>query len=211
MGSITLAHGEGVERHDRVTMAPGPLQPVGVPMSELMPSDYSQMVTLGIAATERGEYAAALQILQSVYRAVPPEEMPQGLSSYGLCLARAEGKRKMGAELCQRATQLEFYEGRHWANLVRVYITAKNRRKAVETLDDSLRRMRNDPALLRVRKEIGYRKSPTLPFLSRTNPINKLYSRYVMKVRKRGKVIAIVAGSLIYLALMVELFRIITR
>jgi len=180
-------------------------------MPETMPADYAQMMTLGIAATERGEYAAALQILQSVYRSVPPEEMPQGLSSYGLCLARVEGKRKMGAELCQQATKLQFYEGRHWANLVRIYITAKNRRKAVETLEDSLRRMRNDPALLRVRKEIGYRQSPSLPFLSRTNPINKLYSRSAVKLRKRAKMIAIVTGSVIYVALMIEIFRYITR
>lgn len=176
-----------------------------------MPADYGQMLKLGIAATEKGEYSAGLQILQVLYQKVRPEEMPQGLSSYGLCLARVEGKRKMGAELCQRATQLEFYEGRHWANLVRVYMTAKNRRKAVETLDDSLRRLRNDPALLRVREEIGYRRSPNLSFLSRTNPINKLYSRTAVALRKRGKIIAIVAGSLIYIALMVWVFKLIVK
>lgn len=180
-------------------------------MSEFMPGDYSQMLNLGIAATDRGEYAAALQILQTVYGRVRQEAMPQGLSSYGLCLARVEGKRKLGAELCQKATQLEFYEGKHWANLVRIYIVAKNRRKAVETLDDSLRRLRNDPALLRVRQEIGYRKSPSLPFFSRTNPINKLYSRMARTLKKRAKLIGIVIAALLYVAIVVEVCRMIIK
>jgi len=182
-------------------------------MSELLPGDLSQMANLGIAAAERGEYAAALQLLQVVYTRVKPEALPQGLSSYGLCLARAEGKRKLGAELCQRATQLEFYEGRHWANLVRIYITAKNRRKAVETLDDSLRRLRNDPALLRVRQEIGYRQSPYLSFLPRRHPLNKLYSRMAVRLSKQGRMwkwIAVIAGSLLYVGGLIELFRVIT-
>jgi tetratricopeptide (TPR) repeat protein len=182
-------------------------------MSEFLPGDFSQMLSLGIAATDRGEYAAALQLLQTVYTRVTPESAPQGLSSYGLCLARVEGRRKLGAELCQRATQLEFYEGKHWANLVRVYITAKNRRKAVETLDDSLRRLRNDPALLRVRKEIGYRQAPTLQFLPRTHFLNKVYGRMAVRFRrvaKQWKVLAIIAGSLLYVAALLELFRWIT-
>src|SRR5579884_1223566 len=158
-----------------------------------VPLDINKMLTLGIAATERGEYDNALRVLSAIYTKVPAEKMPQGLSSYGLCLARVEGKRKLGAELCEKAIKLESYEGRHRANLVRIYITAKNRKKAVDVLDDSLRKLRNDPELIRVRKEIGYRQSPQIGFLPRTNPINKLYSRYIArqipKVQRRGKII----------------------
>ncbi len=139
--------------------------------------DYSQTLNLAVAAAERGEYAAALPMLQSVYRDVAPENAPLGLSAYGLCLARVEGKRSLGMELCQRATQIAPDDGRHWANLVRMYVLVRNRRKAVETLDDILRRLRQNPALLRVRTEIGYRETTSLRFLSRTNPLNKLYSR----------------------------------
>ncbi len=101
------------------------------------PVDVAKAISVGIAATDRGDYQGALQIFSAVYQSVPADKMPDGLSAYGLCLARVEGKRKMGADLCQKAIQLQSYEGRHWANLVRVYIAAKNRRKAVETLDDS--------------------------------------------------------------------------
>lgn len=149
-----------------------------------MSGEYSQMLNFAIAAADRREYAAALQILQRVYRTTEPETIPQGLSSYGLCLANVEGKRKLGIALCVQATQLEPNEGRHWANLVRLYIGAGDRRKAVETLDDTLSRLRNNPALLRVREEIGYRKAPSLSFLPRTHPLNKLYSLAVGKLKR---------------------------
>lgn len=176
-----------------------------------VPFDIAEMLTVGIAAAERGEYAGALQVLSAVYRTVPPDKMPQGLSSYGLCLARVEGKRKIGAELCQKAIELQSYEGKHRANLVRVYVVAKNRRKAVETLDDSLRKLRNDPELLRVRQEIGYRQAPQLSFLSRQNPINKLFSRHATKVQRRGKIILIVTASLLYALIIAGVFKLIVK
>jgi len=176
-----------------------------------IPLDISKMLSLGIAATERGEYANALRVLSHVYTTVPPDKMPQGLSSYGLCLARVEGKRKLGADLCQKAILLESYEGRHRANLVRIYITAKNRKKAVDTLDDSLRKLRNDPELIRVRQEIGYRQSPQLSFLSRTNPINKLFSRYAVRLKRRGKIIAITMASLLYAGIVAAIFKLIVK
>ena len=128
------------------------------------PLDISQMLNVGIAATDRGEYENALRVFSAVYTKVPADKMPQGWSSYGLCLARVEGKRKLGAEMCQKAIQLQSYEGRHRANLVRVYITAKNRKKAVDVLDDSLRRLRNDPELgTRARETVVKIAAPVQP------------------------------------------------
>ena len=60
-------------------------------------ADVGQMVKVGIAAADRGDYCGALRVLSAVYTTVPPEKLPAGLSTYGLCLARVEGKRKMGA------------------------------------------------------------------------------------------------------------------
>jgi predicted Zn-dependent protease len=142
------------------------------------------MLRMGIAATDRGEYAAALPLLSAVYRNAPFEKFPQGLSCYGLCLAQVDRKHKQGIQLCEQAMQLESSQGRHWANLVRLYIVAKNRRKAVQILDSGLEKLGNDPALLRVRQEIGYRQSPSLGFLPRQNPLNKIFSRTAGKLRK---------------------------
>jgi tetratricopeptide (TPR) repeat protein len=173
---------------------------------DVLPEEIVQMLTHGIAATERGEYDTGLQLLAHVYQHIRPEQFPKGLSSYGLCLAKAGGKNRAGAELCEKALKLQFYEGRHWANLVRVYIAAKNRRKAVEVLESGLKKMRNDPALIRVRQEIGYRKAPYFRFLRRTHPLNRLYSRYANRAKARTKVIALVVVGLLYLAAMVGIF-----
>ncbi|HEY8131376.1 MAG TPA: tetratricopeptide repeat protein [Thermoanaerobaculia bacterium] len=139
---------------------------------------------MGIAATDRGEYAAALPLLSAVYRNTPFEKFPQGLSYYGLCLAQVERKHKQGIQLCEQAMQLESTQGRHWANLVRLYIVGKNRRKAVQVLDSGLEKLGNDPALLRVRQEIGYRQAPSLGFLPRRNPLNKVFSRTAWTLRR---------------------------
>ncbi len=143
----------------------------------------SEMLHRGIAASERGEYAAALQLLEAVYKIAPPETMPLGLSSYGLCLAQVQKKQKMGLQLCQKAMELQSGEGMHWANLVRLYIVGKNRRKAVETLHSGLQKLGDNPALLRVRREIGYRQAPSLSFLPRQHLLNRLFSKTAGKLR----------------------------
>ena len=136
-----------------------------------------QVLSRGITLTERGNYAAALPIFTTVYKNVSSDRYPQGLSSYGLCLSRVEHKNKWGAELCERAMLLQPSDGLHRANLVRLYAGAKNRRKAIEVLEKGLGRVRQDARLLRVRDEIGYRNAPSLRFLRRTHPVNKLFSR----------------------------------
>ena len=137
----------------------------------------AQILARGIDLTARGHYGAALPIFVTVYKHIAPEKYPQGLSSYGLCLARVERKNKLGAELCERAMVLQPGDMSHRANLVRLYAAANQRRKAVDVLEKGLRRARYDPKLLLVRDEIGYRQSPSLRFVRGTHPLNKLYSR----------------------------------
>ena len=173
--------------------------------------DVPQMLKLGIAAAERGEYEPALQVLKRVYQLVPPEKAPQGLSYYGLCVATVEKKTKQGAELCQKAIKLEPYEGKHWANLVRLWLGGNSRRKAVDALEKGLKATRNDKVLLRLRDEIGYRQAPYFRFLSRSNPLNKAYSKHVGKVTPHVKIIIIVIGAAIYVAMVVSVFFMILK
>jgi tetratricopeptide (TPR) repeat protein len=170
------------------------------------PTEIGQMLAVGIAATERGDFEGAIKLLSHLYRLVPADKFPQGLSAYGLCVAKVEKKNKVGAEFCEKAIKLEPFDGKHWANLVRVYIAAKNRRKAVEVLEKGLKKMRNDKALIQVREEIKYRQAPYFRFLRRTHPLNKLYSRTAGRLKRRGKIIAIIVAALLYLAAMAGVF-----
>lgn len=165
-----------------------------------------QILTRGVEAATRGQYALALPLLAAVYQVVPADKYPQGLSSYGLSLSKIEHKNKVGAELCEKAIGLQPYEGLHWANLVRLYIGVKNRKKAVEVLEKGLKKLRNDEALIRVRTEIGYRKAPYFRFLRRQHPLNKLYSRTSTMLEHRAKPIFLTIISVVYVAMMVALF-----
>lgn len=169
-------------------------------------TDVGQMLAVGIAAAERGDYEGAIKLLSNVYRLVPPDQYPQGLSALGLCMARFEKKNKAGAELCETAIKLQPYEGKHYANLVRVYIAAKSRKKAIDVLHKGLRKTRNDAALVEVRSEIGYRQAPYFQWLPRQHPLNKLYSRTAGRLKRRGKIIAIVIASILYVVAMAGLF-----
>ena len=142
-----------------------------------------QILGRGIELTARGEYTRALPILAAVYGNIAPERHPQGLSSYGLCLSRVEHKNKLGAELCEKAIALQPHDASHWVNLVRLYIGAKNRRRAVDLLEKGLSKLPDDERLMRVRTEIGYRQAPYFRFLRRTHPLNRLYSRYAKPIR----------------------------
>jgi tetratricopeptide (TPR) repeat protein len=175
-------------------------------MTDITTDDAQKLLAVGIAATERREYASALHVLRRVYELVPPAAAPLGLSYYGLCIAKVEKKTKAGAELCQKAIELQFYEGKHWANLVRVYIAGNSRRKAIETLENGLRKLKTDKDLIRVREEIGYRKAPYIRFLRRQNPINKIFSRSMPQLQRRGRVITTVLLILIYFGFVAAIF-----
>lgn len=130
---------------------------------------------LGIAAVQRGDYASALPVFTALYQSIPPEKAPEGLSYFALCVAKVEHKGKRAIDLCRQAIDLHPGDGRHHANLVRLYIILKSRKSAIDTLEEGLRRMPKDEMLIAVREEIGYRKLPSLSWLSRTHPLNKAY------------------------------------
>jgi tetratricopeptide (TPR) repeat protein len=130
-----------------------------------------------IMATRNEEYLRALTLFIDVYGTVdsPPLQTAKaasGLSFFGVCLALVQRKFKVAADLCRRAVDLEFYNGDHYANLARVYLAAAQQRKALEAVDAGLKVAPDNDDLLKVRKQIGIRARPAVPFLDRSNPIN---------------------------------------
>jgi tetratricopeptide (TPR) repeat protein len=130
-----------------------------------------------IETAREEDYLHALTKFLDLYGTddAPPIRTPKdasGLSYFGLCLALVRKQYKPAIDLCRRAIDLEFYNGDHYANLARVYVAAGNRKKAVETADNGLKRVPEHDYLLQVRKSLGVRARPAVPFLDRTNPIN---------------------------------------
>lgn len=176
----------------------------------------------GIHAAEREDFHQALQILSGIYNE-HSEDPVDGLSYYALCLALVERKYKPAIKMCERAVSVQFYNAAHYANSVRVFIAAGNRRLAVQVLEDGLKKLPKDSLLLQIRTRIGYRRGNVIPFLHRDNPLNvwlgKRRTRARVKAggdvgyaaakkRRRGMLfyLMVVLAALAYLAGVVGLF-----
>lgn len=147
-----------------------------------------------IRAAREEDFLRALTLFIDIYGTEdsPPMRTPKdasGLSYFGLALALMQKKFKPAIDLCRRAIELEFYNGDHYANLARVYRAAGNRKKAVETADQGLKLVHDHEYLTHVRRSLGVRARPAVPFLERTNPINVSLgqARHAKKVADQEK------------------------
>jgi tetratricopeptide (TPR) repeat protein len=79
--------------------------------------------------------------------------------SFGLVTSDMEGKQAMAAILC--------------LNLGRAYFAAGKRVQALEAFEKGLKYEKGNRELISELQALGKRKKPPLPFLSRSNPLNK--------------------------------------
>lgn len=143
-----------------------------------------------IEATKEEDFLRALTLFVDVYGGDDaPKQLnsksAKGLSYFGLCIALVQKKYKTAIDLCKRALELEFYNGDHYVNLMKVYVAAGNRKKALETVEAGLKLHPEDEALLDARRSLGVRARPAVPFLDRTNPINVSLGR-ARHAKKQG-------------------------
>jgi hypothetical protein len=104
--------------------------------------------------------------------------LPALVYSYlGYGIALRQQRIQEGLKLCQHAMKLEFYQAENYLNLARTQLLARQRRAAVRTIASGLRVEPDHAQLLALRREIGVRRQPVLPFLRRTNPLNLLFGR----------------------------------
>ncbi len=137
----------------------------------------NRRISEAIDAVKQENYLLGLTMFLDVYgnEGDPPlraANAASGLSWFGLCLALVQRQFKAAIELARRAIELEFYNGDHYANLTRIYLTAGNRKKALETAEAGLKLMPEHEGLLAARRAVGVRARPPLPFLDRGNAIN---------------------------------------
>jgi len=143
-----------------------------------MVTSIGQRIDEAVMLTKNKEYLAALTEFMSIYGGEEPPTMlmttktATGLSYFGLCLALIQKKFKPAIDLCKRALELQFYSSEHHANLSRVYLAAGNRKKALEAVEAGMRIHPEDEGLISVRRSLGVRARPAVPFLDRSNPIN---------------------------------------
>lgn len=132
----------------------------------------------GIGKCREGKLEEGYKLLRLVGREDAPVELPGRYYSYlGLCLAGFEGKYNEGVRLCQKGVELEFFQVENYVNLAQTYMMLGSRKPALKAIKDGLKVDRRHPVLLRLRRELGVRKRPVVPFLERDHGVNQVLGR----------------------------------
>jgi tetratricopeptide (TPR) repeat protein len=135
----------------------------------------------GLRALNAGRTGEALDWFA---KAVAEEQTPRAVSYLAYCRAKAEGKFKDSIALCMEALKDEPKNSDIYLNLGRVHLMAGQRKSAIRAFDLGLRYGRN-PQIENELSLIGRRKAPPLPFLPRSNPLNKLLVKFLKKLGLR--------------------------
>lgn len=142
---------------------------------ELAELDAEELYRIGSEALDAKDYAKAHRCLKA---AVDKERTPNHLSQYALALAADTRKIEPSILLCQEAVKKEPRNSDHFLRLGTVYLVAGRKKEAIRIFRLGLRVGKN-PTITRWLQVLGYRRPPVLPFLDRSNPLNK----YLGKLR----------------------------
>lgn len=93
-------------------------------------------------------------------------------SFYGMALAVVRGDLPRSRRLCEEAIADGPMDADLYCNLARVYSLMGKRQLAVESIATALSVNPAHGPSLQLQREIGRRRRPVLPFLSRDNPLN---------------------------------------
>ena len=145
--------------------------------AEVKPVDYLRAVKTHL---RNGKQKNAFVVLQQAAVQFPDD--PIILSYYGCLQALVDKKYRSGVENCKKAITLlkhkELFEEEllypaFYLNLGRAFLAAGKKKDAVEALKKGLKYDNSNTDLLKELRGLGIRKDPPVPFLDRSNPINK--------------------------------------
>lgn len=124
----------------------------------------TQAIRMGIAATQKGDHENAIKVFNAVYSnpaiKSPP---PDGLSFYGLSMAIGQKQTGKGVQFCREAISAQFFDERHYENLIRIHIHKGNRILAEQALTEGLRNVPQGSRLAAVQREMGLEPAHARP------------------------------------------------
>ena len=150
-------------------------------------TELNQAAKRGVEACKQGKWKEGLAVLGTLAEIdrQGAELSGQFYSYLGYGIARYEHRVKEGLALCQHSIKVQFYEPDNYVNLARVYLLARNRRKAVEALTRALKLNASHGGARALAHEIGWRRPPVIPFLSRDNFLNRLLGKMRHQMRQK--------------------------
>lgn len=143
-------------------------------------ADAKELIEKGIDCLEKGWAPDAVTCFEEVLEKYG--RISSVLSWLGIAKARSkQGDLRPAEQLCKEAIQHEYYNASYYRNLAEVYMIWSNKPKAMSILRHGIRITRGDDVLVKELKKLGVRRTPVIPFLGRSNPINI----YCGKVRSK--------------------------
>ena len=135
----------------------------------------------GIRELTEGNTLSALSYFE---RASQLEETPLVLSCLAFCIAKERGQVKKAISLCNDAIQKEPENSFHYLNLGKIYLIEKKKEDAVNVFREGLHYEKNQQIMDEL-DVLGTRKPPVLPFLKRSNFLNKYIGMLLARFRIR--------------------------
>jgi tetratricopeptide (TPR) repeat protein len=105
-----------------------------------------------------------------------------GLASYSLCLGHSRELRR-GLELCKKAQHADPRNPHIYWCLAQLHLLAKSRKDAIDAVERGLRAVPDNYLLQRLRKRLGLRQAPPIPFLDRKHGLNRRLGRLMHRMK----------------------------
>jgi len=156
--------------------------------ADIKPRDYLRAVR---AQFRGGKQKEAYQLLLQATVQYPDD--PLILSYFGCLQAIVDKKYRSGVEACKRAIVLlkrketfdeELLFPVFYLNLGRAYVAAKKKKDAIDSFQKGLQYDNGNNYLKQELQKLGVRKQPPVPFLDRSNPINRYIGLVLHKTKK---------------------------
>ncbi len=105
-----------------------------------------------------------------------------GLASYSLCLGHSRELRR-GLELCKKAQHADPRNPHIYWCLAQLHLLARSRKDAIDAVERGLRAVPDNYLLQRLRKRLGLRQAPPIPFLDRKHGLNRRLGRLMHRMK----------------------------
>jgi tetratricopeptide (TPR) repeat protein len=154
---------------------------------KLLPDE--ELARRGRDLVRRGHYALGNELLSEYCsRLIAQDRLisPPVMAAYGLSVGMT-GDLAEGLETCQRALAGDRRSAEIWASIARLALLAGAKKKAVEAASRALALAPHSRELLALRRQLGVRRRPAIPFLPRENPINVRLGRLLHRLSGRDR------------------------
>lgn len=132
-----------------------------------------------IFLAKKGYYKTALRYLRELE---PSTLRPVHMSYYALCVAMVKKDYECAIPLAIKAVRAEFYNPEVYLNLGRILSASGRKAFAFRAYQKGLVYDSNHPGLVKELSEMGMRRTPVVPFLSRENPVNRFSGLIIRRV-----------------------------